>query len=169
VAQLIKQINMENVTELGDFKPFTQSLESIATKFLSDRVKGFKAVNVHEQDVDRNNVPIGLKKNLFPAYLSTIVVGHEVGDEDVKEFCDLINKLAEDDIIEYGRLAPLTAMNLTCGPTRMFSGEVKDLGPCPRTLVMFYTYSKYDIEDQKRLGSKHFVREGEFYNDQPEN
>lgn len=128
-----------------------QSVEATAKKYLSEKVLAFEVVLEVSTD---DNHPLA-RPDLQAAYLQVLVKGRKVVDEDIAKFCEIINKLADDDLIEYGVMAPMCVMPLVATKEEKY-------------LIMFMTFSRYNLQYRKEFGSKYFkgwTQEGEMIND----
>lgn len=137
-------------------QPFVHNKEEVANQYLSDKVKSFIAVNT---------TVITEPKLLHGAYIQVLVNGRDVTDEDIKKFCEIINQLADDGYIEYACLAPVSVLDLSSGLNSSLRNEEGEIIPCNlppnRHIIFYFTFSKYTVEEQRKLNGKYFQIEGQ--------
>lgn len=148
----------------GRVGPFGTHYEDIANKYFNNTVKGFKtdAIVTHDSSHPKAvNRPVD-RWDLQGAYMSKIIKGRKPTKLDIKEFCESINKCADTGLIEYGIMCNVCSIKLI-GSDGLFSAY----GFCPtsteeyeRHLLLFYSFTRYEITYLKEKGNKYFKQEG---------
>lgn len=115
----------------------------------------------------------------YACYIGVIVESEEVQESHIQQFAHTLNLLAYHGVIKEHVLLGIRGMAIACGDERLQpwaemkkkadpAYEYKDedylhFGPCPRTMLFFYTFSDISTDILRKLEEygKYFVSEGE--------